>query len=327
MSIGPLQRRYVLTVHSTLVCHRSVHVHVESESRFGLIRSGVVAALAVTVYEYMITLDDEISLVWPSKWSSTKVLYLLNRYSPFLDTALTLHLVSAVTDPATCARQYTILPYLVTVGMGFSQGVLVIRTYALWSCNKYILALHMSINTGLFVGALRILVHIMANLRYADAAVMRYEACMPTIETQPVWRNYVLNMASEFVVIVLTIIRWFMPAFYGRTGSPMLRTLYRDGILFYLAMLAMSVLNVCLILASPPAVSPMVEMPLRVIYSTLCSRVLLNLRKTAYKLDAVTVPRSTIQFTSRSPMGFEDVDLQWTQSSEAGILIFDDFPA
>ncbi|EMD38033.1 hypothetical protein CERSUDRAFT_93554 [Gelatoporia subvermispora B] len=69
------------------------------------VKYGIIAALAVIVYDYFLTLGDEvglsniirvfmahtflqISLVWPSRWNFTKVLFLLNRYLSFADVAL-----------------------------------------------------------------------------------------------------------------------------------------------------------------------------------------------------------------------------------------------
>lgn len=38
------------------------------------------------LWDYLITLGMEIELVWPSKWTVMKSLYLFQRYIPFLDT-------------------------------------------------------------------------------------------------------------------------------------------------------------------------------------------------------------------------------------------------
>ncbi|EMD38015.1 hypothetical protein CERSUDRAFT_82218 [Gelatoporia subvermispora B] len=280
-----------------------------------------VAALTITAYDCMITMDDEISLVWPSRWNYTKILYLFNRYSPFIDTALAVHSMSSLTDPKTCEIEYPALAYIYTLGMTVSQAILLIRTYAIWNCNKYILGFHVSLNTGLFLAAIYVLHSVLGTLTYGGFELMQYEACMPSTTTQSIWPMYVLNMTSELVVVVLTMIQLYTSAYRIRAASPIVRTLYRDGLLFYFAMLAMSILNLCLMIAGPPAVSPMMQMPLRAIYSTLCTRVLLNLRKSALKLDAITQHQSTVQFTTRSRLGFEDVDLQCTQTYDSGKLL------
>lgn len=44
------------------------------------------AAVAMFVYDYLLTLEMEIELVWRSKWNWIKYLYLFQRYLPFVDT-------------------------------------------------------------------------------------------------------------------------------------------------------------------------------------------------------------------------------------------------
>ena len=38
------------------------------------------------VYDYLLTLEMEIELVWKSKWNWIKFVYLFQRYLPFIDT-------------------------------------------------------------------------------------------------------------------------------------------------------------------------------------------------------------------------------------------------
>ena len=43
------------------------------------------------VYDYFLTLPDEISLVWFGRWSYMKYLYLLTRYLPIADVVVNTH--------------------------------------------------------------------------------------------------------------------------------------------------------------------------------------------------------------------------------------------
>jgi len=49
------------------------------------------SAVALFIYDYLLTLDREINLIWFSPWTYTKVLFLLVRYLTFVDTFLLLH--------------------------------------------------------------------------------------------------------------------------------------------------------------------------------------------------------------------------------------------
>lgn len=54
-----------------------------------------VLGVTIFVYDYFLTLGMEVEFVWSSKWGFMKVLYLLQRYLPFLDSVcLCLMLVS-----------------------------------------------------------------------------------------------------------------------------------------------------------------------------------------------------------------------------------------
>lgn len=55
----------------------------------------VVAASTLFLWDWMLTMRMEVDLVWKSKWNFMKVLYLLQRYLPFVDTVgLVLYRVS-----------------------------------------------------------------------------------------------------------------------------------------------------------------------------------------------------------------------------------------
>lgn len=42
-------------------------------------------------FDWLLTLEMEISLVWTSKWNVTKVLYFLTRYLPFIDSSIVMY--------------------------------------------------------------------------------------------------------------------------------------------------------------------------------------------------------------------------------------------
>jgi hypothetical protein len=51
-----------------------------------LVRIGLLASGTVLVYDYFLTLDQEIALIWSNPLSPPSFMFFLNRYLPFLDT-------------------------------------------------------------------------------------------------------------------------------------------------------------------------------------------------------------------------------------------------
>ncbi|EDR01502.1 uncharacterized protein LACBIDRAFT_333151 [Laccaria bicolor S238N-H82] len=64
-----------------------------------------VAGAAMFLYDYFLTVGMEVDLVWSSKWGFMKVLYILQRYLPFVDAAILcfLHQFSTTISPSTCS--------------------------------------------------------------------------------------------------------------------------------------------------------------------------------------------------------------------------------
>ena len=59
-----------------------------------------VILISSKAYDYCLTFSQELLFVWTSRWSLVRVLYVLNRYMPFIDTALVFY------------REYLALPFL-----------------------------------------------------------------------------------------------------------------------------------------------------------------------------------------------------------------------
>ncbi|PFH53279.1 hypothetical protein AMATHDRAFT_45557 [Amanita thiersii Skay4041] len=64
----------------------------------------------VLIYDYLLTVHLEEALIWSSNWSYIKVLFLINRYLPFVDITLGLYLISdnVVTDISLSACKYLV---------------------------------------------------------------------------------------------------------------------------------------------------------------------------------------------------------------------------
>ncbi|RDB15059.1 hypothetical protein Hypma_005442 [Hypsizygus marmoreus] len=51
-------------------------------------RQIVFASFSLMLYEYAITLDQEVKYFWSGKWTPSRVLYLVNRYLPLVIMAM-----------------------------------------------------------------------------------------------------------------------------------------------------------------------------------------------------------------------------------------------
>ncbi|KAF5363459.1 hypothetical protein D9756_000995 [Leucocoprinus leucothites] len=50
-----------------------------------------VASVTIMALDWLLTFEMEVSLVWTAKWNTTKILYFLTRYLPFIDTSVVMY--------------------------------------------------------------------------------------------------------------------------------------------------------------------------------------------------------------------------------------------
>ncbi|KZP31924.1 hypothetical protein FIBSPDRAFT_1023526 [Athelia psychrophila] len=76
------------------------------------------------IYDYILTFNSEVSLIWGEPWKSLKILFLLSRYLPFADTIL-IFLGLA-------------MGLLFSAGSCITEYIFAVRTWAMWEFDRKI---------------------------------------------------------------------------------------------------------------------------------------------------------------------------------------------
>ncbi|KAI0078056.1 hypothetical protein K474DRAFT_1594777, partial [Panus rudis PR-1116 ss-1] len=91
------------------------------------------------VYDYLLTVNSEVELIWPSRWNPIKILFLLTRYLPFVDVTLVLfYQLKPNISIRTCELTYQPAGWLIVIGIAVAEIILVVRTWAIWGRSKRI---------------------------------------------------------------------------------------------------------------------------------------------------------------------------------------------
>ncbi|ETW79448.1 hypothetical protein HETIRDRAFT_321581 [Heterobasidion irregulare TC 32-1] len=164
-------------------------------------------------YEWAMLLDQEVSMIWNSPWNLSKVLYLLSRYTPVLDMSLS---IKHVPRNFRCRN----------------------RTYALYANSKKILsslgslwAIWVSVNIW-------ILVKWMDSLVFAKPPSPLIPGCYIVHADPIVFVSFASLLFHETVIVLLTVRKALQLT--RQSESPLLFTLFRDGIIFYVCLLRTS---------------------------------------------------------------------------------------
>ncbi|XP_006463677.1 hypothetical protein AGABI2DRAFT_120486 [Agaricus bisporus var. bisporus H97] len=256
-----------------------------------------VAGTTIMVLDWLLNIHHEIRLIWRANWSITKVLYLSARYIPFIDFPLMLRYQFGSLNADQCRTIYNLSATLFVVSVIFAELIFTIRTWAAWSNGKYVAV-------GLF-GTFALswaTIVVLAGL-YLKGTHHQAPHLPPLI-------GCILLSAGSYLKVLFIIIAFFDTLMLGlmaiqavsvfRDGgdSHLLRTVYGDGISFYIYLVVLSIINLIVISRFTDFVTLLVMLQ-GTIHSVLACRVVLHIRHLSH------VPTS----------GAENTEGDWTYES------------
>ncbi|KAF7324107.1 Amidase domain-containing protein [Mycena kentingensis (nom. inval.)] len=256
----------------------------------------VLSPFALLVYEYALTLDEEISRYWGKRLTWGASLFYLNRYLALFGTVPVVaefllstddplkQPVRVVVPPAwhllirTDVTFYPACPYHIyfaLVSQILVAVILLTRTYALYERNKVILGLTL----GVLVAGTTSSAIILSIGRRRDTLDERLHSlgCPgatsydSSIRTAAAW---VSMLVFDTVIFCLTLLKTFR---HGLGGN-LFTILLRDGAIYFFIMVACNAGNIVSYIAGGPILSGCATTLVNVLSSVVISRILLNLR-------------------------------------------------
>ncbi|KAI0311172.1 hypothetical protein OF83DRAFT_779615 [Amylostereum chailletii] len=261
-----------------------------------------VASMAVLVYDALILFGEEVDLIWKARWTFPKALYLLSRYTPFIDLAVDLYHTLAFPQPSpeACQSSYVFISWSMVIGMGLSEVVMILRIYAMRGRSKRVLYSLVTLWGILIIIGLFFSNRVAYSVTFGQLNIpgldgMGLTGChnLPT-PSFSLAASFVSLLAMEAVIVVLTVLtavnRW-NERYQFESFDMTFKTLYFDGIFFFLCLLGFSLLNITFtLLTDNPALTPIFIAPMRVMHGILSCRMLLNIRRVAAKIVVLPLP-------------------------------------
>ncbi|KAJ8075815.1 hypothetical protein PM082_021447 [Marasmius tenuissimus] len=236
---------------------------------FHLIPANIVVSATLLVYDYFCTLDEEVVYVWSRPWSFGSIIFLFNRYLPFIDTFLSIDVFFGRPNPKECLARTTTIVWLMYVGIAFSEIILILRTYALWERKRSILLVLGSTTMIAIISGAICLQKQNESLVFAPTMG---PGCHIIKADNIAFISYIVLLFTETIIAVLTLVKGYHDL--RRTRSPWVVQLYQHGILFYVYLLALSLGNILTGVINP-RMGTWLASPQRVLHSLLSSRVLI----------------------------------------------------
>ncbi|KAJ6537863.1 hypothetical protein B0H19DRAFT_1240539 [Mycena capillaripes] len=239
-----------------------------------------VGMLTALTYDTLLNIDQEYRLVWKSRWSPMNCLYLWARYSAFIDTALAVHIRTQLdVGQSQCHTVTSFIRIFAVIGTIITEVILTIRTYALYGKSPSLLVF-LSI-MWFFISGVNIWALVKWTKSLTEVAFSPVNSCNLDSPSNIGVVCYLSLLIGETVVFLLTAWRGFRTFSLSRSAhrhSQLVTTFYRDGILFYLAIFVILVVDLSLETQAPAGLKFIADSPLRVMQSVLACHLVLHAR-------------------------------------------------
>jgi len=207
------------------------------------------------------------------------VLFHIIRYLPFFDGPI--HLAQQfLSDPSrsTCNTLFHVYGWLVVFSILVANSVLVLRTYALWENKRNVALSLFALLVACIIGVGYFMEKFISSFFY-DQSPSRsaFPGCFISQSGRAFWISYLLLLLFHNVILILTVIKLIK----GKRlrGSSLLRTIYRDGIMFYAILSVLSLINIIMFNTTQTYLKFGFISFHRVLHAILTERLVINIRR------------------------------------------------
>ncbi|KAH8113175.1 hypothetical protein DFH11DRAFT_1510924 [Phellopilus nigrolimitatus] len=243
------------------------------------------------IYDWTLTIDEEVNLIWPSQWGAPKLMYFLNRYVAFGDPIMI------------CLSLLTIYPGTSAFGFVTAELILMMRTWAIWERRTWVTVLLLI----LFLAAVTVDVFVL--WRYLGGVSCTYfhvvnpvfsNGCFLAFKNRFVYVDFILIIVTESVMLVMLVAKALQHFKHSR--STLMVRMFNDGVIYFAYILLTSIANLVSILVAPVEMHNFLIITQRVFHSIFCTRVLLHIRG-AYTNNLLLASTSVTDTQNSAPFG------------------------
>ncbi|CAE6472768.1 unnamed protein product [Rhizoctonia solani] len=288
-------------------------------------RYASLASFVLLVFDYVITVVPEVSLVWYKPWTWSKLLFLWNRYGTFVillfDTIVVLG--GGPTDEVSLwvsvGAKYSNTDHIACLHWQKFQGwtgwltnmtveiIILVRIAAMYSQDKRITYPVIVLFFAQAIGMASIIGMSFAKMQATHEPVAGFHICALIGVPEGMYIYWATNLAFETVLFSLAIIKAYQHVSRQRglrpswSGPRILSVLVRDSILYFLVIFVTYIMNLVSWSTGGSGIYQLAIALAIALRASMGSRLLLNVREAYYGCDVVSDNMlSSIQWQPRN---------------------------
>ncbi|KAJ7170206.1 hypothetical protein C8R46DRAFT_1350082 [Mycena filopes] len=260
------------------------------------------AMYAVVIWDWLISLPREWRFVWKTHWTPVKIAYLFCRYWVIVVVPYLLYCFVMDHSLETCQKIYKIPVGLALWNQVGSETVLLIRTYAFFNRNVYVLWFLISALSGVVAYQLYVDTTQMLLLQFFKPPFDR-GPCFPRSKPHSAHLLGFFIAPLLFDTLVTSMTVWKAFKIRRRNGGPnsrLIQTFLREGVFFFLLISSANLINGIFYL-QPRQVISAINIPLSVMMApVLACRLILDLRERGSETVSHSEGTGIAAFTTKS---------------------------
>ncbi|PFH51270.1 hypothetical protein AMATHDRAFT_59257 [Amanita thiersii Skay4041] len=236
-----------------------------------------VAAMVLLIFDISLTFSLEVKYVWQSHWSIIKVMYLIMRYVPFFTMTCVILIDVPGRSPETCSKLMDLCCYGVLIAIFAAEAILTLRLWAIYLRNRRVGVLLFVAYFGMMITIFIVVPQLLDLVKFASLSSPNGQICyIASADKKLVFFWFVWAGYDAFQCTLLAYKAY--KAFKHGGRSRLVKLLYRDGILYYIFMMVMSMLCMVLALLLPVEYLRLTAEPTHIIHTALTARIVLHVR-------------------------------------------------
>ncbi|KAH9896783.1 hypothetical protein C8Q73DRAFT_789102 [Cubamyces lactineus] len=231
-------------------------------------RYAELSSTVIILFDHIITLDQEINLIWHSHWSLGKILFLLNRYyalcivifnnyALFNNNNLTDSHSTHRSPPFSCLSWFRWQGWTGVITFVIAELILQLRLYALYFRDRRILACMVSVCLGAAASSAYVMGSGLSHITSVAVTLphTRSTVCVPSGLPGNFYAFWIPMLISESVLCGLALFRGFQSYRPGsnvfQSGRRIIEILVRDSLSYFVIIFATYLVNAILFLTRP----------------------------------------------------------------------------
>ncbi|EJD35186.1 hypothetical protein AURDEDRAFT_175764 [Auricularia subglabra TFB-10046 SS5] len=275
-----------------------------------------VAATCIFIYDHLTTLADEVEIIWPAPWHAGKIFFLIERYLTWPELLLTIYMELADLNSHVCHNIFAYIAWSIALALVVTELILILRTWALWGGRRAVL-----ISLGVLLFVVAIVDGVIVADYIKNTVFIRASAISPTLKgcaikssTRRIAIGWILVTVFELVIVILTVIKGVEHFRTGHAQSSLIRSLYRDGIIYFVYLFVLSLGNLLCIYIAPSEYVVLFGVTQRAFNAILSCKIILHLQAAA-RITAATLTGNDLvstmpEFSGTSAGGQKRVTFQ-----------------